>query len=1157
MAKLDPRLTQGVSEIRPGVLRVVVAGRGNPEVLDDVLTGGFSYVTGRGFLAVGYVDKASLPVLAAKEGVVRVIPDRRLDYNETRLAYEDSKPQTDMFRVRQITGSDTVASTHGIDGKGVRVAVVDTGVDFGNPDLQPALARDSEGLPIALDADEQGLVLTNMTFAANITVTGAVANFSYPLSTHMSPNMTSNVYVTSSGVYLNLSRNGLGINVSYWHGYGVGRQLLHQDYKIGNSPTSFIPSKTGVYHFGLIRNPSYFGVDHPYAALVVAYKSGDRYDTVYVDLSTTYAEWKGTAEPDYNFYDEQPHRVGDGTEYLTADYSGDGIPDISAGLLGAQVLDIWGVITRKRFKVDPQLFLLGVREGVPLPGLSPNGDFFGVMYDFFSHGTLVASSIAGRGEVGYDVYKNGTPLRLPGVASGASIIAAKALWFGDVLYTWMWVSGFDYRPENKSWVYTGRHRADVVSNSWGISEWPILEMGAGYDVISILENALTIPGYLSPNYPGTTFIHAMGNGGPGFGTVTVSASSSLAISVGASTSFHWAKTVSSALPAYGGPSNLADDIIPWSNRGPNALGEPKPDLVNVGAFAFTAAPINVGNGTGAAAYELFGGTSLSTPLTAGGAALVLEAFSKAGSVDVTPADVRTTLMSTAADLGYAPFVQGAGRVDSLAAVSLALSSRGFRVYTEASYANLWEMLGVAWSFWLPWSFYNTTADGFPYAPSRSTSWFAGSVSAGRGETATFTVQNPSPTSLTVQVQPTTLQLVGEGRFENVSDPKAVDPLTQKSSPKYFDLRAMVGPIPAEASLMVVRLTYPFATFYNKTAMEYLYGIPSNLLYLYIYDWDDANKDGAVSYNETSLANYAVGWRNGQEVTVSNPSTKLRHTPLLGVWERGYPWTLNQTVPFTVNVYYYKKAQWGWVSTTPRISIPAESSSTFTATLSVPTSAQPGIFEGFITLIGSNGQVANVPVSVIVPLNADQKGVTYTFGGTAQSSGTMYSNVAVYGSFDWMWRYESGDWRRYAFTVTDSTVNTALLKLVWEDDLTNIDVYILSPYGEVTATTTPPSWYYGLPSNWVPGTGIFFPSKNPGPTSTILAIPISFTGTYTILTHVTLYGGNGDSEPFVGMVELMSIPSGRGVLGIERFILYAVAFFGALALAIFALRRARR
>ena len=47
---------------------------------------------------------------------------------------------------------------------GTVIAVIDTGVDFSNPDIQHSLARDKNNHPIMLDADGQGIILTNATF---------------------------------------------------------------------------------------------------------------------------------------------------------------------------------------------------------------------------------------------------------------------------------------------------------------------------------------------------------------------------------------------------------------------------------------------------------------------------------------------------------------------------------------------------------------------------------------------------------------------------------------------------------------------------------------------------------------------------------------------------------------------------------------------------------------------------------------------------------------------------------------------------------------------------------------------------------------------------------------------------------------------------------
>src|SRR5262249_29049290 len=77
-----------------------------------------------------------------------------------------------------------------------------------------------------------------------------------------------------------------------------------------------------------------------------------------------------------------------------------------------------------------------------------------------------------------------------------------------------------------------------------------------------------------------------------------------------------------------------------------------------------------------ASIQNFGGTSMSCPLTSGAAALVIEAYEKThGGVRPAPALVKRILTSTATDLGHPAFEQGAGLLNTLAAVKAAMSWR--------------------------------------------------------------------------------------------------------------------------------------------------------------------------------------------------------------------------------------------------------------------------------------------------------------------------------------------------------------------------------------------------------------------------------------------------------------------------------------------------
>ena len=80
------------------------------------------------------------------------------------------------------------------------------------------------------------------------------------------------------------------------------------------------------------------------------------------------------------------------------------------------------------------------------------------------------------------------------MAPDARILPVKALWAGDAIYGWLYAAGFDQK--DGMWNYTGSHRADIISNSWGISNFPLLKYGPGYDILSVFSSMLIVPGAL-------------------------------------------------------------------------------------------------------------------------------------------------------------------------------------------------------------------------------------------------------------------------------------------------------------------------------------------------------------------------------------------------------------------------------------------------------------------------------------------------------------------------------------------------------------------------------------------------------------------------------------------------------------------------------------
>jgi len=393
-----------------------------------------------GFFSVGVLTENEASNLKLKG--YHVIEDFPLDFHSK---YVSTNAITKTSQFGNIANSEQVHKLYDVTGKGVTVAVVDTGVDFSNPDIMESLARDDDNNPIMLDADGQGLVLTNSTFAANIQH-GKVYNFTKIGLLTM--NATSSAYESKDGVFLNTSsmKNGtISIYNSLYPYYGQGHVLYAQitgDMKIGTSQKDFIPSKSGIYHLGVIL-ASQIGKLQVLIVLVTDPNEAGVYDTITPDMSTSWMDFtkaeKSRPNYDFDFTDETPITIGSGNEFLLYDSDDDGINDYSAGTVGARVVDIYGVISDKA-EIDDKI---GAINGTLLPAMDKNGNYFGVMNDFYGHGTATSATIASKGKMEYNIYNDTKKYTILGIAPDVSILPVKSLWFGDVFYGWMWTAGFE------------------------------------------------------------------------------------------------------------------------------------------------------------------------------------------------------------------------------------------------------------------------------------------------------------------------------------------------------------------------------------------------------------------------------------------------------------------------------------------------------------------------------------------------------------------------------------------------------------------------------------------------------------------------------------------------------------------------------------------
>ena len=93
-----------------------------------------------------------------------------------------------------------------------------------------------------LDPDGQGIILTNSTFSANISEYNTIKNYEKSLP----ENMTSSVYSTRDGVFLDISQGGQGTTIkiynSFFPQFGnsvIAEGTLFDDMKIGKSHSRF------------------------------------------------------------------------------------------------------------------------------------------------------------------------------------------------------------------------------------------------------------------------------------------------------------------------------------------------------------------------------------------------------------------------------------------------------------------------------------------------------------------------------------------------------------------------------------------------------------------------------------------------------------------------------------------------------------------------------------------------------------------------------------------------------------------------------------------------------------------------------------------------------------------------------------------------------
>ncbi|WP_324735341.1 S8 family serine peptidase [Thermococcus sp. SY098] len=860
--------------------------------------------------------------------------------------------------------------------------------------------------------------------------------------------------------------------------------------KFPMNETLGVPTKSGIFHFGF----------HPDIALWVDWNGGyiivadpenaTKYDTVYADITPMLVD-AGSITLEYLDFNEDSGHTKDNPviqvdfwDTFNDRFGQDGYADLSGGLI---------YFIADGVNPIPYEDVVSSSWGLPMP-IPENGNLVAFMIGNVyvaggDHGTLCAAAVGARGRTFFGLTF--------GNAIGAKIIAEGSLYQGGswIDYVFFAVEGYDGIPG------TG-DEALVVSNSYGASS--VIAKGYTWDDRFLY--------WITHFYaPQVSFFFAAGNGGPGYGTVTSEGASPGVITVGAAVEFGYRALFGYDDGPWGYELANYGDVVWFSNRGPNALGQVDPDVLAVGAYALGSLPLNeVGDGFWAS--DLWAGTSLATPMAAGIAALVYEAYYSAHGTWPTAEEVKEILMSTTKNVNHDVFSQGAGFLDAYRAVQAALNLDGIIVSP-----SMWQA-------------------GETEYPA-----FANVIYPGDSASQVFEVRNMNVSaSKDVEVSAEVFQKIGEVEL-NVTGNSwymyRIDPF-----------------IPNGTDLMKITLYFDYDYF--DTERDYSAdAFPWFRVWDVTYVYDPESNTTVPTFN---LLTQSLNEGTSISATLGNPLQKFHDGLYVQIRDIFRYYGKTDTYPAKLKLEFYKRVPWNWVTlNTTTLTVPANGTATFMATVTVPLNASYGVYEGAIYL-KYDGYETTIPVSVVVASPTPN----FEFGGNTNASG-LYDNSNVYGQFDWSWRYESGDWRLFYFNVSNvhNMTNAYLIADVsWDGIPTDINLHLLGPAEDGSLLPFSAIWpgifgpytlaEVGRSIDGYVGAGMFKLFTTSGTSREVIAAPAS-PGLHALWLHNVLFDGKQSYRTFSGKIGMASVTPGtwmesiNSTEGKKSFIVHLPSSFGML------------
>ncbi|MDQ3930717.1 MAG: hypothetical protein M3328_16420, partial [Chloroflexota bacterium] len=403
--KLSPALREATGKVWVTIFHQASAGAALHKIEPNLYQRAYTLPDGS-TLSIGEVDAAKLVKLASVDGVERIADytDAQPDVitpegpvkarGTTSLLAKGAQWQqqrangaklvpTDNKKPNQASGSSpnapedwydisdgghraSQAWANGYDGTGVRVGVLDTGVDFGHPDLFGMYAIYPSGVysgwPYAWS--DKSVAYWEILGEASTPENYDWSESGLNTFVDTSRTLTAPMGVTTTAV----------ITIPKPDFTNGGSTTITHTYTLPKN------SKSGVVHVGFHPDPSANWLNYPElsqpALVVVDVNTAGVYDTVYVDYDN-----------DHNFNNDEPFSKSNTT--ASYDVDADGIADFSGGLL-YWIADGTNPVPGSYIWVDE-------------PNVPGAGNLVAFMFDtdvfVSSHGTHCASNVVGQGVI--------------------------------------------------------------------------------------------------------------------------------------------------------------------------------------------------------------------------------------------------------------------------------------------------------------------------------------------------------------------------------------------------------------------------------------------------------------------------------------------------------------------------------------------------------------------------------------------------------------------------------------------------------------------------------------------------------------------------------------------------------------------------------------